>query len=116
MSAPCGTSSDTTTYAVHRATTNSESGFIPTDLTPPLKQSPPAEEDQIYLRFERQGHCIREAISRDGKTWISNISWEDSQGLRNKFKLGLAAYSTSTEPFKVRFDQFKLTQGQKKSK
>jgi regulation of enolase protein 1 (concanavalin A-like superfamily) len=36
--------------------------------------------------------------------------------LHDKIKVGLAACSTSTEPFKVRFDQFKLTRGQKKSK
>lgn len=95
---------------------NSEAGFIPEALKPPLKQVLPVDEEQIYLRIERQGHSIHEAVGRNGKTWISNVSLEDLQGLRKKFKAGLAAYSTSTEPFKVRFDQFKLIRGRKKSK
>lgn len=72
-------------------------------------------EEHIYLRFERQANCIRIVISPDGKTWDRHQSWE-TMNLPNSFKVGLAAYSTSSEPFKVRFDQFKLTHGGEKKK
>lgn len=72
-------------------------------------------EEHIYLCFERQGNSIRIVISPDGKRWDRHQAWE-SKNLPRKFKVGFAAYSTSTEPFKVRFDQFKLIRGQKKDK
>jgi regulation of enolase protein 1 (concanavalin A-like superfamily) len=72
-------------------------------------------EEHIYLRIEREGNWIRNVLSPDGKTWERHNSSKDPK-LPSKFKVGLAAYSTSTEPFKVRFDQFKLIRGEKKSK
>lgn len=101
---------------------NMELGFMPGNPSPsglkrnpPKKKPPPAHEEQVFLRFERQGNNIRKTVSLDGEMWEPTFTW-DSKGLPNKFKVGLAAYSTSTEPFKVRFDQFKLTRGQKKNK
>jgi regulation of enolase protein 1 (concanavalin A-like superfamily) len=70
-------------------------------------------QEHIYLRIEREGDWIRNVLSPDGKTWERYNSWTGRK-LPSKFKVGLAAYSTSTEPFKVRFDHFKLIQGQKK--
>jgi regulation of enolase protein 1 (concanavalin A-like superfamily) len=72
-------------------------------------------EEHIYLRIEREGNSIRNVLSPDGKTWER---YNSSKGAKipSKLKVGLAAYSTSTEPFKVRFDQFKLTRNQEKSK
>jgi regulation of enolase protein 1 (concanavalin A-like superfamily) len=84
-----------------------ETDFMPGDWRP--------NEDHLYLRLERQGDCIRASISPDDKRWNPTLSFM-SQALPEKFKAGLAAYSTSTEPSKVRFDQFRLTRGRKESK
>ena len=72
-------------------------------------------EEHIYLRIEREGNCIRNVLSPDGKKWER---YNGAEGLRlpSKLKVGLAAYSTSTQPFKVRFDQFKLSRGDEKNK
>jgi regulation of enolase protein 1 (concanavalin A-like superfamily) len=72
-------------------------------------------EEHIYLRIEREGNCIRNVLSSDGKTWER---YNSSKGAKipSKLKVGLAAYSTSTELFKVRFDQLKLIRGEEKSK
>ena len=86
------------------------------ELEPPWKQDHQAKEEQIYLRFERQGNVFRQAISPDGKAWTTFASSEGFLNLPRTLKVGLAAYSTSTEPFKVRFDQFKLIRAKKKSK
>jgi hypothetical protein len=86
------------------------------ELEPPWKQDHKAKEEQIYLRFERQGNVFRQAISPDGKAWTTFASGEGFLNLPRTLKVGLAAYSTSTEPFKVRFDKFKLVEGQQKSK
>jgi hypothetical protein len=82
-------------------------GWGPTDWKP--------NEDHIYLRIEREGNELRNLISPDGKKWERHNSTKGAR-LPNKIKVGIAAYSTSTESFKVRFDQFKLTRNQKKSK
>ncbi|MGH7173767.1 MAG: hypothetical protein ACRELG_26085 [Gemmataceae bacterium] len=102
---------------------HAELGFIPGNppppgvkRNPPKKKPPPANEEKVYLRFARQGNNIRKTVSLNGKKWEPTFTWETKGGLPNKFKVGLAAYSTSTEPFKVRFDKFKLVQGQQKSK
>ena len=86
------------------------------ELEPPWKQDHQAKEEQIYLRFERQGNVFRQAISPDEKAWTTFASSEGFLNLPRTLKVGLAAYSTSTEPFKVRFDQFKLIRAKKKSK
>jgi len=104
-------------------------GVFKVVLESPQKQGRPGDEEQIYLCFERQGNAICQAISHDGKTWDAHLyltgpqrppqkpksglfaktGWSIQWGnFPRKLKVGLAAYSTSTEPFKVRFDQFKL--------
>lgn len=112
-------------------------GFLKMGLEPHRKLDRHGKEEQFYLRFERQGNGICEAISPDGKTWNSVVRLAGSQdpppkpksgpcaetalsiqsdNFPRRIKVGLAAYSTSKEPFKVRFDQFKLTLGGEKSK
>ena len=81
----------------------------------PWKPDPRAKEEHLYLYFERKGDNWCVAISPDGKKRTSQISYK-AFPLPRKFKVGLAAYSTSTEPFKVHFDQFKLIRGGKESK
>ena len=82
-------------------------GWNPSDWAP--------NEENIYLSIERAGIWIRYVLSSDGKKWACHQSFS-SERLPNKFKVGLVAYSTSTDPFKVRFDQFKLIRGGEKSK
>jgi regulation of enolase protein 1 (concanavalin A-like superfamily) len=73
------------------------------------------DKECTYLRIERQGNRVRKTASPDGKKWSPLITEEETE-LPRKLKVGLAAYSTSTEPFKVRFDQIKLIQGRKDGK
>ncbi len=64
-----------------------------------------------YLRLERRDGDLCDYISSDGEKWkgLGMIV-----GIREKLKVGLAAYSSSTDPSKVQFDRFKLTQDRKK--
>ncbi len=71
------------------------------------------KSDYAYLRLEQRGNWITFFISPDGKKWTQLSS---HSGQPTKFKLGLAAYSTSTDPSKFRFDQLKLTRGKRNSK
>ncbi len=83
-------------------------------------------EECIYLRLDRRGNSIYRFLSPDGRKWYAGSDTRDGtldrtvyvefSALPAKLKVGLAAYSTSTEPFKVRFDQFKLIRRQKKNK
>lgn len=68
----------------------------------------PVKAEQAYLKLERRGLYFRAFLSPDGEKWGPITGPFGTLG-RPKFKVGLAAFSTSTEPFKVRFDQFKLT-------
>ena len=82
----------------------------------PWKPDPAAEKEaHIYLGLERQGDFIYEADSPDGKKWTYSFKVR-IKDLPAKVKVGLAAYSTSTEPFKVTFDQFKLIKGERKGR
>lgn len=74
-----------------------------------------AKPEHVYMRLERRGELLLCKISPDGKSWVM-IGGGNLQGLPPKLKVGLAAYSTSTEPSKVRFDQLKLTQGKMKKR
>jgi hypothetical protein len=65
----------------------------------------------MYLRFEREDDEPRVYFGADGKTWVrfhlangkvTLINWS------KKLKVGLAVFSTSSSPLKVRFDHFKL--------
>jgi hypothetical protein len=70
----------------------------------------PKKADCVYLRMQRgyiQGHKGMDiSISPNGEKWtrLTGYTW----GMQPKLKVGLAAYTTSTEPSKVRFDQIKL--------
>jgi regulation of enolase protein 1 (concanavalin A-like superfamily) len=60
-----------------------------------------------YLRMERKGELLMGSISEDGKKWrdMDPITIK----LPAKIKLGVAACTTSSEPFAPHYDQFKLT-------
>jgi hypothetical protein len=86
------------------------------DWQVPWKLDPTAEKEaHVYLSLERRGDFIYEAYSPDGKKWTYDIKVV-VKDLPEKVEVGLAAYSTSTEPFKVRFDQFKLIRGERKGR
>ncbi|HEY7328127.1 MAG TPA: hypothetical protein VH592_10825 [Gemmataceae bacterium] len=74
-----------------------------------------AKPEYVYLRLIRKGFLLDYSISPDGKSWVS-IGGINLLGLPSKLTVGLAAYSTSTDPSKIRFDQLKLTQGKKKER
>lgn len=73
-----------------------------------------AKADYAYLRLELQGsgdyHFF---MSPDGEKWTRLVA---QSGPPAKLKLGLAAYSTSSEPSKVQFDRLKITRGNKKKR
>jgi hypothetical protein len=71
--------------------------------------------EHAYLRLVRRGEYFRPYISPDGKKWTSLVGPMGFLGLPAKLKVGLAAYSSSTEPSSLQFDQFKLIRGAKKS-
>lgn len=66
-----------------------------------------------YLRLERQDRDLSFSISSDGENWTPRTT---TVGLPAKLKVGLAAYSTSSAPSKIQFDQFKLTLVRKKKR
>lgn len=74
-----------------------------------------AKPEHVYIRLKRHGEALLCDISPDGNSWVS-IGGGNLLGLPSKLKVGLAAFSTSTDPSKVRFDQIKLTREKKKSK
>lgn len=73
----------------------------------------PEKLDFAYLRLEQRDTWYYFYISPDGEKW-TRLEYQPS--LPKASKVGLAAYSTSSEPSKVRFDKLKLTRGKKKSK
>ncbi len=73
-----------------------------------------AKPEHVYMRLERKEILLHCEISPDRKEWVS-IGGLNYIGLPSKLKVGLGAFSTSTEPSRVRFDQFKLIRGRKKS-
>ncbi len=73
----------------------------------------PKKTDYAYLRLEQRDGLISFFIGPDGDKWTRLSA---HSGPPPKFKLGLAAFSTSTEPSKVRFDQLRLSQGKKEAR
>jgi regulation of enolase protein 1 (concanavalin A-like superfamily) len=61
----------------------------------------------VWIRVERRGREIRSSYSGDKKTWTGCPP--HGLPLPDKVKVGVFAFSTSTEPFKPRFDDWKLT-------
>ena len=76
----------------------------------------PEKANQAYLRWERRGEYFSPSISADGEKWTPLMGPMGFGSLPAKLKVGLAAYSTSTERSKVRFDKFKLIQNRKKKR
>jgi hypothetical protein len=74
----------------------------------------PKNADCVHVRMEQRGYWIRFFLSPDGEKWTESMGTGPS--LLAKGKVGLAAYTTSSEPSKVRIDQIKFTQGNKKRK
>jgi hypothetical protein len=66
----------------------------------------PEKAEYAYLRMAQWEGWASFYISPDGEKWTL-LTWA-VPNLPPKGKLALAAYSTSTEPSKVRFDQLKL--------
>jgi hypothetical protein len=77
----------------------------------PFKGKP----DHVYQRLERQGEILLYKISSDGKSWVT-MGGGQFIGLPSRLKVGLAAFSTSTELSKVRFDQLNLARAKKGKK
>ena len=72
----------------------------------------PLEDKETYVRLERRGDKLLAAVSHGGKKWSELKPLEVK--LPAKLKLGLAAGTTSTEPFLPGFDQFELEKGRKR--
>lgn len=76
----------------------------------PFKGKP----DYVYLRLERWGEILSYKISPDGKSWVRACGVGQFPRLPSKLKVGLAACTTSTDPSKVHFDQFKIIPSKKR--
>lgn len=74
----------------------------------------PKKADCVYLGIEQWDKGIAFFLSPDGEKWIRVTSCIPP--LPAKSKVGLAAYTTSPEPSKVRFDQIKFSQGTEKTR
>jgi regulation of enolase protein 1 (concanavalin A-like superfamily) len=64
---------------------------------------------QAYLRLQRRGDLLRAFLGPDGERWTQLLPF--GRRLPARLKVGLAAYSTSKEPFAPRFEWFKLVKG-----
>jgi len=67
----------------------------------------PLEDKDTYLRLERRGDQLLAAVSHDSDKWTELKPLEVK--LPAKLKLGVAAGTTSTEPFRPRYDRFRLS-------
>ena len=72
----------------------------------------PLKGKETFLRLERQGDKILGSISEDSKEWQTLAPIEVK--LPAKIKIGVAACTTSSEPFAPRFDRFQLKQKSEK--
>jgi hypothetical protein len=73
-----------------------------------------AKPEYAYLRLKRSDETFYPYVSPDGEKWTLLTGGAGFRHLPAMLKVGLAAYSTSSERSKVRFDQFKLIQDRKK--
>ena len=71
--------------------------------------------EHVYLRLERWGDILNHSISPDGKLWV-RVGGAWLSRLPYKLKVGLASCSTSSDPSKVHFDQFRLVRGKKRER
>jgi hypothetical protein len=74
-----------------------------------------AKPEYVYLRLMRNGALLDYSISPDGKLWAS-AGGLNLLSLPSKVKVGLVAFTTSSDPSKVRFDQLKISRRKQKSK
>lgn len=74
----------------------------------------PKEANCLYLRMKQGEKRITFFMSPDGEKWTKLISCAPT--LPAKSKVGLAAYTTSTQPSKVRFDRLKFTPSTKQER
>lgn len=73
---------------------------------PPIAPATAFKGDSSALYLERKGNVFRGAYSHDAKTWEG---WrEASSDLPSKLKVGVVSISTSSSPFTVVFDGFKI--------
>lgn len=81
----------------------------------PLKKWPiKGKPDYIYQRLERwNGGAVSYSFSLDGNKWVT-LAASYPLEVHAKFKVGLLACSTSTDPFEVRFDRLKIIRGKKR--
>jgi regulation of enolase protein 1 (concanavalin A-like superfamily) len=92
---------------------NTETGGIQTNI----KNWPQGTElKQFYLRMERRGDFVYFRVNTEDREWKQGNINMGIPHLPAKVKVGLAAYSNSTEPFKPTFDEFKLIRIPKKKK
>jgi hypothetical protein len=66
----------------------------------------------VYLRLQRRGDEFLASLGPDGVKWTDLLRVIIK--LPARVKVGLAACTTSTEPFKPRFDQLRLTNEKKR--
>jgi hypothetical protein len=66
----------------------------------------------VYLRLQRRGDEFLASLGPDGVRWTDLLRVITK--LPAKVKIGLAACTTSTDPFKPRFDQLRLTNEKKR--
>jgi hypothetical protein len=71
----------------------------------------PLKGKATRLRLERKGDKLLASVSDDGKKWTELKALEVK--LPAKLKVGVAAISTSSEPFAPHFDSFKLRKGKR---
>jgi len=71
----------------------------------------PLQAKTTHLRLERKGDKVYGWVSEDGKKWTELKALEPK--LPAKVKLGVAAGTTSTDPFSPRYDLFKLRKGKR---
>lgn len=74
----------------------------------------PKKADCVYLRIEQREKRITFFMSPDGEKWTGVMNRHPA--MPAKSKVGLAAYTTSSAPSKVRFDRVRFTQGRKQEK
>jgi hypothetical protein len=72
-----------------------------------------AKPEHVYMRLERQDESLLCEIGPDGKSWVKT-GGANLLGLPSKLNVALAAFSTSTDPSKVQFDQLKISRDKKK--
>ena len=113
-------SGDQTYIRLERATFNRDGSFyayvnseLRTDgrAQPAFQPAVRAADQTTYLRLRRQGDRFFASFSQDGQ------NWDDLQALDLRappaVKVGVAAVSTSAEPFKANYYDFRLTGGGK---